>query len=570
MGHQIGIRGMLIGVVLAALLQAGPAWAVNSTSPGDTSGYSTIRSIGVEWDIVGDDDHDATATVQYRPMGAGTWQDGLDLVRVDHNGYNMLAGSIFFLNPDTMYDVRLTLTDPDGGSQTRTLNILTRPMPALPVGGRSFHVVPGSGGGDGSEGNPFRGIAAAESAAQPGDIFTVHAGSYGNTDFDEGGAAGNYIVWKAAGDGEATFGQVDVGASYIWLEGLTVRDQDDGLRQSGDPENVVISRCLFYNNHKSIRLSGDAAYWYIVDNIIEGDIPPDQVLDGQFGGEGVELGKTDGHTVAYNRISLTADGISYPRNNVDIHNNDIFHTSDDGIEPDYGFVNIRLWENRVLYPTNNGLSFQPQDGAPWYLIRNQVIMRTSEGPLKYKETDRHLLFHNTLVNVEPGEFQNNGEHWLNAYARNNLFVAAEGSYIYDLDGTISWRTDLDYNGFDWGDYSGDPLTYDGTGYSDLASFASATGLETHGVRFTKESCFESIDFDSNPALTLKSDCNVIDAGEILPNINEDYMGSGPDLGAHERGGDPIQFGPRGDVGGGDPPSDPPGTVSGLRRTDVLD
>ena len=36
-------------------------------------------------------------------------------------------------------------------------------------------------------------------------------------------------------------------------------------------------------------------------------------------------------------------------------------------------------------------------------------------------------------------------------------------------------------------------------------------------------------------VTLHENSNSIDAGLVLPNINSDYVGGGPDLGAWERG-----------------------------------
>ena len=128
-----------------------------ATSPGAIRTYSTISSIGIEWDIAGDADHDATAAVEFRVAGTSAWRPALPLVRVDYNGSNMLAGSILFLSPNAAYEIRLTLADPDGGAATQTVAVTTRPVPVMPVSGRSFHVVPGSGGGNGSSANPFRG-----------------------------------------------------------------------------------------------------------------------------------------------------------------------------------------------------------------------------------------------------------------------------------------------------------------------------------------------------------------------------------------------------------------------------
>src|SRR5207244_4895529 len=141
---------------------------------------------------------------EFRIAGAAGWRPALPLVRVDYNGSNMLAGSILFLSPNTAYEIRVTLTDPDGGADLQTVVVTTRLLPMMPVAGRSLHVVPGSGGGDGSSANPFRGVAAAETVAQPGDVFLVHAGSYGGRiTFTKPGTSTSYIVWKGAGDGEA-------------------------------------------------------------------------------------------------------------------------------------------------------------------------------------------------------------------------------------------------------------------------------------------------------------------------------------------------------------------------------
>src|SRR3954469_18133485 len=93
-----------------------PAHAqTGAVSPGSLRVYSTIHSIGVEWDVAGDDNHDASAALDYRKTGMPAWSPALPLLRIDYNGSNTLAGSALFLTPDTSYDLRITITDPDGG-----------------------------------------------------------------------------------------------------------------------------------------------------------------------------------------------------------------------------------------------------------------------------------------------------------------------------------------------------------------------------------------------------------------------------------------------------------------------
>ena len=45
-------------------------------------------------------------------------------------------------------------------------------------------------------------------------------------------------------------------------------------------------------------------------------------------------------------------------------------------------------------------------------------------------------------------------------------------------------------------------------------------------------------------MTLKAGCNVVDAGAILPNINDGFIGTAPDLGAYELGQPLPTYGPR--------------------------
>ena len=259
--------------------------------------------------------------------------------------------------------------------------------------------------------------------AQPGDIFLVHAGSYGGRiTFTKPGTSSARLVWKGAGDGEALFAGIDVSASYVWLEGLTVRDQPYALMSKNAPTEVVISRCSFFNNHYSIYLQRGGSNWYIADNTIVGDTPySTESLDG----EGIELNgysvESFGHVVAYNRISNVADGISNGTYNIDVFGNDIFDVSDDGFEGDPGGTNIRVWGNRIHNAAHNGISYQPQNNSPWYIIRNQLV-GFMEAPFKFRTTDRSVIAHNTIV-MWGSMICCSGAHLLRSIVKNNLWVS---------------------------------------------------------------------------------------------------------------------------------------------------
>ena len=550
----LALLTMLSGTVGVSASRSGGgalAPASPSVTPGELRSYATIHSIGIEWDVTGDENHDAACQVQYRVQGTSGWKQALPLFRVDFNGFNMLAGSIFFLDPGISYEVQLDLSDPDGGSDSRTVTVATRAVPAMSTSGGTFHVVPGSGGGDGSEANPFQGISAAQAAAQPGDLFLLHAGDYtseGEVTFNESGAAGNYIVWKGAGDGETVLDNVRIDADHVWLEGLKIVASDYGLRTYSAPEDVVITRNTFTGCHYCIYLNHGGENWYITDNTIVGDTLPES---GSFDGEGIELWHSSGHVVAYNSISHVADGISYPHHNCDIYGNDIFDVSDDGIEPDYGYANVRVWGNRISNAYHNGISFQPMNGAPWYIFRNQVAAPV-ESALKFRDrVDRALIAHNTFVGWQ-GVQKSGAQHLLSVQSNNNLWISVTDWYAWEngSGGTPNWRTNLDYDGFDWGGNFYAFKWGSNNRYTDLASFTLATGLEPHGIRIDKDTCFETFDVpDAPPApmpiqfMTLNPGCDAVDAGVLLPNINDDFLEIAPDLGAYEVGAPLPHYGP---------------------------
>jgi hypothetical protein len=544
----------------------------NPVVPGEIRSHATPTSIAIEWDLTGDKDHDATCAVEVRPKGAAEWKKVLPLFRVDYHGwyddtkadraYNMVAGSLLFLKPGTIHEVKLDLVDPDGGGVSKTLEIRTRDLPKLPEGGRTFRVTPGDGGGDGTEANPFKGLREAKNVARPGDIFLLGAGDYGAFPFSMSGEPGKYVVWKSEKPGGAVFKSVHVYGSHVWLEGFAFRkvDTTNALRGYQKSTDVVVRRCDFQGFHYSVHLTKEVRDWTIEDNVIVGDNDP---VTGGLSGEGVELAMSEGHVVAHNRISRTADGVSYPGRNCDVYGNDIFDVSDDGIEPDYGYANNRFWGNRLTNLHNAAISFQPMYCGPWYYIRNQMV---GAGQIfKYRVQDRFVLANNTFVTWgHQGSYMH---HVLTSLSRNNLYISADGKkplwlavdynerkYTLVPQWTKDWRTDVDYDGFDWGECP-EPFRWGEKGstkrWKDLAELSKALGVEEHAVRVRKEEIFEKWTVPADPGrvdpsvlLTLKPGSNAVDAGAAIPGLVDDFAGKAPDLGALESDKPLPLYGPR--------------------------
>ena len=230
---------------------------------------------------------------------------------------------------------------------------------------------------------------------------------------------------------------------------------------------------------------------------------------------------------------------------MDIFGNDIFDTSDDGLELDFGQANVSVWGNRIHNAVHNGISFQPQDGGPWYIIRNQIV-GSVESPFKFRTTDRFVLIqqHDRQL-ASPGRddlLQRRTICWAAIPAQQSMDLRAGRT---DLVALMASRT------------TGAPIstTTASTGVTrrirssmralvddDLPSFSRASGLESHGVRIFKDACFSDFRVPGpTPTripphlMSLRPDCNAVDAGAILPNLSDPLRGGAPDLGAHEYG-----------------------------------
>jgi hypothetical protein len=110
---------------------------------------------------------------------------------------------------------------------------------------------------------------------------------------------------------------------------------------------------------------------------------------------------------------------------------------------------------------------------------------------------------------------------------------------------------LDYDGFDWGNSVYGFKWGANARYTDLPAFQAATGLQPNGIRVNRAACFKSFQLPQSPPasmpfqyMALKNNCNAVNAGIVLANINTGFVGSAPDLGAFELGAALPSYGPR--------------------------
>ena len=586
-----------IALIIAVVLSLKLCRAENAASPiGDpVLETPTLQCLGAYWLIHGDDNRDAHIEFYYRKEGDADWKRGPDLFRnermtsdhyLDQGGKPrapaikapadgwLFAGSIFFLQPDTAYELKLNLTDPDGGSAEKTLKGHTIAEPIAPKDLPQFHVVPGDGGGTGTADDPFKGIDAAQAAAKPGVVFLLHAGTYkGHFKITKDGNEDKPIVWRGAGDGVAL---LDAGAAPdklnntgtafdlmdrhdVWLEKLSIRGAHNLCRVDG-AHNIVVRRCHLYDGYFFVvgvedpkRTMGRI---FVCDNLIEGNWKwPTTKQEWHDYPEvrGVWLGGT-GNCVCYNRIRHVKDGVdmadSARCDSNDYFNNEISECFDDGCELDGSERNTRLFHNRF---TNvmMGISFQPIYGGPAYAFRN-VVYNCQHGPFKLHNTPwGAVMIHNTIVkNGVPWDLSTQDPVY-NAYSRNNLILGTQGRAMNIEPKMID--CDLDYDGL--GGYSGDVfMKWNGAWYKTPDEARANSGVEKHSVLVDPKTAFASgllpppndqTIFDSAIVdVRLKEGSAAIDAGVQLPGLNDGFTGKAPDLGALELGEELPHYGPR--------------------------
>ncbi len=551
-------------VVTGALLWTSPSLAADSTLPGEISApHPTLENVSLRWDISGDDNANGVVTVRFRERGQSAWRSGLPLRRIpaaSNEGFswdNQHSGSVFDLIPGTTYEFELSLVDPDGGDEVRSIEVTTRDIPSASADATEIAVTPSS-------------IRAALSSITAGDVLVLGDGTYAGLQLERDGTVERPIVVRAANRGRAIIdSEVSlIGRSNVFLEGLTI----NGRVRLNDTRGMVVRDCTINTSGSGIVAQGSGTRdSYICDNRVVGATSfEDGALgaDGDNVGEGIEV-TGPGTVICYNYVSGFRDAISTMEDSeaveqvsIDIYNNDIDVGADDAIEVDFTMGNVRVMRNRIRN-SFVGLSGQPTLGGPLYLIRN-VMHNVVYSPFKlHRGSVGDVALHNTVVKSGDAFACYAGVTWSQAYFRNNLFIGGEGGGSYggysNGDGRVAQLVDAD----DTCDFDFDGYGSIGTGrFTGRIGDARFDGLdelrttttEAHAVEvdmtvFSADVTFP-VDGPFPPVmvedLRIADGSAAADTGTPLANVNDGFAGDAPDLGAYEAGTALPHYGPRWD------------------------
>ena len=341
-------------------------------------------------------------------------------------------------------------------------------------------------------------------------------------------------------DGVGNYKLLDVqGSEHLVIEGLTFHNADYAVYKGKQTVRqavvgLTVRRCRFENVGCGVYgISGGNREFLISDNVFVGRCKPqyaegEKWQDDEASYSAVHVAG-QGHVICHNDVSRFFDGLQLQSNwstsptvntywtaggdepvelrtsAVDIYNNVIHFTPDNSIETDMGHHNIRCMRNLCVDAFGGYWSNQFVVGGPAYWIRNiaygaeSEVFKNQAGPVGV------YSLHNTAACQKPSQ-------WPPVRTR----VSA-----------TKWRKDDRFL------YAGDLTVNPG----ESAGLFSAPPVP--GVRGVNPTQF------STKAFYPASDSPAVDrAIDILPNINDDFAGKAPDLGAIEFGQPLPHFGPR--------------------------
>ena len=563
---------------LLFILNYYPAYSQNNIIPGNIRVDATFHHISLLWWISGDDNHNSSLILEYRPVAGGNWQQGAVTMRAIPEiivngsplGLNYHAGSIMFLDEGSEYEIRLSLTDPDGGGEVRSISASTQQEQQPSPSGTHRYVVPGNGGGSGTVSDPFRGLQEATDQANPGDIFHVNAGNYSSFTITTSGDSGSPIVFigsetdtsfidgNGTSSGIVTIGNYSDSCGYIIIEGFVIQDGAWGV-DAQNTHNILFKRNIirevgwgYYNR----RENGWEHDQVISDNIFIGivswpgsGIPPERCIDI----------RGNNNIVCYNNISFFADGVCTDGNpygvsySLDIYYNDISYCVDDPIEVDGTVANTRVWRNRICNG-RMGISLAPIMGGPCYVFRNEFFNTDYSTYKMNRQPSGLVIVHNTSAKLDRGTTSDAG--WQNTYFRNNVLLSTQ--YIFEEYDLVSTSLGDDWNydalGSTRAGTSGEPwFKWDNIRYDNLSDLQTGAGIELQGLEISFNDLVDAILPSSYGTgavlgsynLSLISNSNALNSAQTLSNINDPFVFDGyPDCGAFEYGQPLPVYGPR--------------------------
>jgi len=471
---------------------------------------ATFESIGLYWKPPSDPGPQGCA-VRFKKLGSSSWSEGLPLWYDARN--RECRGSLVQLLPGTRYEIE--------------------------VGGKTI-------------------VASTWNEKFP-IARTVRISPEKEFHIKQGGAREGYVLYDGTGQTiEGGKFNITISAPYVIVRGFTLKGaEQDAIRLLEGAHDVVIEdNDISGWGRKNYVNSKGWAIGVDMESGIRADcrrfsrplerivVQKNRIHDPRYGANSWSWGHPAGpqgitfsycggnHVIRHNEITSSPghyfnDGIGgednfsetgFPNADSDIYGNVVTHAWDDAIEAEGGNRNVRIRGN-YLDQTATGVATTVTHWGPVYIFRNvynRSRMKSERPPegddrgpfAKAGSTEkygngRRYVFHNTVLQPDgkngagAGIAGNSKQPLTNTVSRNNLFQIWKSH----------WPAINEAGG------SGNDLDYD---------LSNGRLSQRHGVSGGAD--------------------KGVDRGARIPNFNDNFVGSAPDIGAEEKGAPPLQFG----------------------------
>lgn len=343
---------------------------------------------------------------------------------------------------------------------------------------------------------------------------------------------------------------------WVWIEGFEVRYYGANWGTAmyvRNSSSVVIRGNVVHHNTEGI-----FAYWDGEDNqgnntriefneVCDAPVdlwPWDAVKGTTMEGVGILAACHKGAIVRGNHVHNLFNGIYTGRwedrenpgisFDVDAYDNYIHNIGDDAFEPEGTCINNRFRDNRID-SVLVGVSIAPITVGPTWVLRN-VISDFFGTYFKFSSSTDGvvLIYHNSGWTDQPAM---NGVDFsgpsYNTTMRNNICRSTR----YAIEITFPGNTGHDWDYDNWHTTRGPDqphFKWEDIRYDTIEELCAATGLECHGHE--GEPGFVD---PLGGNFTLNSGSSNIDVGLFIPGINDNFAGTGPDIGAFEYGTAPL-------------------------------
>ena len=482
--------------ILACALAAAALAA--HAAPDDVRAVPTFEAVGLTWAAPGSK---AGCTARYRKRGEGEWREALELWYDARN--DECRGSIVYLKAGTEYEAQLA-----AGSAKETVTFRTLP-----------------------ERFPVAKTVAVSSRSKSLDI-------------KEGGTAAGYVVYDGNGavidvkNGD-TF-NIYVQASYVVIRGFVLKGaKQDAIRIAAGKTDVVIEdNDISGWGRKNEKYGADTdsgikAYCYSCPMTERITIQRNRIHDPRYGAnswseshpagpQAITIGQCGGRVVIRKNEMFSRNGnkfndvvsgdenfskYGFPNTDSDIYDNVISDAWDDGIEAEGGNQNVRIWGNRIDN-TGTGIATTVTSVGPVYIFRNTWARNRFYGAKQPDEDERQAFF-KAGSDAKLGY----GRRYI---FHNTMLQPVDPRYKFPLGGglAISGTGKGEEINNTWSMNNIYHLWKENTGFSEIgANNVFRNDLILHGGAATH--------------------AGARDRGVRIPNFNDAFTGTAPDIGANE-------------------------------------